>query len=155
MSRAEKLLQRRLRFVIILGFLSNSPIYQRWTAEAAPGHSTYIISRPGDGTSILGGTFLEDRWDTAVDYDVAKDIFARCEKLAPALNSPDTRIISHNVGLRPARRGGPRVEPEWVDLPLKGYLVPNKNKSSKERKLLVIHAYGIGYVQCSSLSFLT
>jgi len=111
-------------------------------SKTPPGEATYIISRPGDETSILGGTFLEDVWDTSIDYSTAKNIFARCSELAPILKSPETQILSHRVGLRPARRGGPRVEAQWVDLPLTGQLVPNK--SSAPKRQLVIHAYGFG-----------
>jgi len=105
-------------------------------SKIPPGQATYIISRPGDGTTILGGTFLENVWDTSTDYLMAKNIFARCAELAPVLNSPETQIISHRVGLRPSRRGGARVEAQWIDLPLTKNFVP--------RRKLVIHAYGLG-----------
>jgi len=111
-------------------------------SKIPPDQATYIISRPGDGTTLLGGTLLEDVWDTSIDYTMAKNIFDRCAGLAPALNSPETQILSHRVGLRPARRGGARVEAQWVDLPLTGNLVPSK--SSVPRRQLVIHAYGLG-----------
>jgi len=106
------------------------------------GHMVYAIPRPGDDTTILGGTYFEDVWDTSIDYSVSREIFARNAEVIPELNSPETKILSHRAGLRPARRGGPRVEAEWVDLPLKGHLVPER--SSVERKLLCIHAYGLG-----------
>jgi len=109
-----------------------------------PSYGTvYVIPRPGDGTAILGGTFLSDVWDTSTDFSVANSIFAQCAALAPVLNTAESRIISHRVGLRPSRRGGPRVEAEWVDLPLKGDHIPHRLPLI-ERKQLVIHAYGLG-----------
>jgi len=63
----------------------------------------------------------------------------------PALAEPTTRILSHNVGLRPAREGGPRVEAQFVDVPNKGPLVPELSGASTDLKTtLVIHAYGFG-----------
>lgn len=48
---------------------------------------------------------------------LAKTIMQRCCDLCPELGKPeDLQVISHNVGLRPARRGGTRVELErWAD----------------------------------------
>jgi D-amino-acid oxidase len=86
-----------------------------------------------------------------VDFVTAQGIFDRCAKLDPALRSPETRIISHNVGLRPGREDSSRVEVEWVELPIKGDLVPSSESSSDQdisapRKIKVVHAYGFGYV---------
>ena len=56
--------------------------------------------------------------------------------------------MSLNVGLRPARRGGPRVELESIQLPLKNDLVPrNGDELKMEREVRVIHAYGLGLVR--------
>ena len=66
--------------------------------------------------------------------------------------SEGTRILSHNVGLRPSRRGGARVELEEIELPLKNPLVPFYGEETRvERKLKVIHAYGLGSVIYSVL----
>ncbi|KAH8120036.1 FAD dependent oxidoreductase [Phellopilus nigrolimitatus] len=107
--------------------------------------STYIIPRP-DGTCILGGTFQQDNYDTTVNHGTARRIFERCATLQPGLlPSRGATIISHNVGLRPSRRGGPRVELESVQLPLENELVPhNGEDTTPKRKLKVIHAYGLG-----------
>lgn len=110
-----------------------------------PGETTYIIPRP-DGSVILGGTFQHDNWDLSVDHKTARRIFERCTTFHPALlPSRGARVISHNVGLRPARRGGPRVEIENMQLPLSNELVPCQDDDSrKKRELKVIHAYGFG-----------
>jgi D-amino-acid oxidase len=112
------------------------------------GEVTYVIPRPG-GTTLLGGTYQPNNWDTSVDFATAEGIFERCARLVPSLRDSETRIISHNVGLRPARHGGPRVELEWVQLPPKGNLLPelenpDKRFTGKPSKALVVHAYGFG-----------
>lgn len=95
---------------------------------------------------ILGGTFQHDNWELAVDHRTARRIFERCTALLPALlPSRGTTIVSHNVGLRPARKGGPRVEVETMQLPLEGDLVPRDgDEPTDKRSLKVIHAYGFG-----------
>lgn len=64
----------------------------------------------------------------SVDYDLAADILAKCYALDPSLSDNQgvdkIKIISHNVGLRPARKDGPRLEKEIVKLPLGNSLVP-------------------------------
>lgn len=111
----------------------------------APNESTYIIPRP-DGTCILGGTFEEDNYDPAVDHRKANSIYERCTAIEPGLQvSRGTKILSLNVGFRPARRGGPRVELENVQLPLANELVPHYVAETRvQRELKVIHAYGLG-----------
>ena len=85
-----------------------------------------------------------DCWDTSTNYEVARAIFRRCVKLEPKLKlHEDTEIVSHNVGLRPARRGGARVEIERVALPLQDEMVPG-TAPRPSRMLKVIHAYGFG-----------
>jgi glycine/D-amino acid oxidase-like deaminating enzyme len=112
---------------------------------------TYIIPRPGKGqpdTAILGGTFQPGNWDTSLDMQIARGIFDRCAALAPCLKSAESKILKHNVGLRPGRDGGPRVELERIALPLQSThdLIPwNGNPTSdREQSMLVVHAYGFG-----------
>ncbi len=65
--------------------------------------------------------------------------------MVPALNEPTTSVHAHNVGLRPAREGGPRVEAQFVDAPNKGDLDPKLSDASADaKKSLVVHAYGFG-----------
>lgn len=121
--------------------------------EAETEESTYIIPRPGKGqpdTAILGGTFQQRNWDTSLDMQIARGIFDRCAALAPCLKSAESRILKHNVGLRPAREEGPRVELERIVLPLQSThdLVPwNGSPASscdREQAMPVVHAYGFG-----------
>lgn len=119
-------------------------------AMSAGAHA-YIIPRPGRSladTVLLGGTYEVGNWDTSLDMNIARTIFDLCSELAPSLrNSDQTKILAHNVGLRPAREGGPRVEAEIVQFPLRGendVLVPWNTTSLEEGKMRVVHAYGFG-----------
>jgi len=107
---------------------------------------TYLIPRASTpGMVLLGGTFQPNNWDTSLSIPTARDILARAKELVPALTEPTTRIQAHNVGLRPAREGGPRVEAQFVDLPSKDALVPKLSETSgKIKSTLVVHAYGFG-----------
>jgi len=107
---------------------------------------TYLIPRPSaPGMVLVGGTFEPNNWDTSLSIPTARDILARAKEVVPALDEPTTRIQCHNVGLRPAREGGPRVEAQFVDLPSEDALVPKLSETSgKTRSMLVVHAYGFG-----------
>lgn len=78
---------------------------------------SYCIPRPGQGTTILGGTKEIGQWDTTVDPAVTSLILDRLTNLAPELRtSPngDFEVISVQCGLRPGREGGARVELELI-----------------------------------------
>lgn len=94
---------------------------------------------------LIGGTYQSNNWDTSLSIPTARGILARAKELVPALNEPTTRIHAHNVGLRPSREGGPRVEVQFVAAPNKDALVPKLSDSSADaRTSLVVHAYGFG-----------
>ncbi|KZT72867.1 FAD dependent oxidoreductase [Daedalea quercina L-15889] len=108
------------------------------------GEATYIIPRPSPpGEVLLGGTFQPDNWDTSLDVDTARGILERCGMLAPQLKDKETRVLRHNVGLRPARKGGPRVEAAWTDVPLKSELL-HESGTNVHGRVLLAHAYGFG-----------
>lgn len=106
---------------------------------------TYVIPRPGPADTILiGGTYQANSWDLSLNATTAEGIFERCAKFLPVLKEdPRVKILAHGVGLRPARKGGPRVEVEWVSTG-----DSNKGKTPiyvegvKAGKMLVVHAYG-------------
>ncbi|MFI7601968.1 FAD-dependent oxidoreductase [Actinoplanes sp. NPDC049681] len=84
--------------------------------------STYVHPRTRD--VVLGGTFQAGDWNTTPDPATRDAIVERCVALVPELAGAP--VVGEKVGLRPARRGGPRVETEkWPDG-------------------LVVHAYGHG-----------
>lgn len=68
--------------------------------------STYVHPRTRD--VVLGGTFDVGSTDLAPDPATREAILARCRALIPELAG--ARVLREKVGLRPARRGGPRVE---------------------------------------------
>ena len=95
---------------------------------------------------LIGGTFEPNNWDTSISIPTADGILARAKEVVPALNDPTTRIHAHNVGLRPAREGGPRVEAQFIDVPSKDNLIPRPASaaSADTKTRLVVHAYGFG-----------
>ncbi|WFC99292.1 D-amino-acid oxidase [Malassezia yamatoensis] len=108
-----------------------------------PQGTNYVIPRGRSGQVILGGTFDARKTDTLVpDADVTRAILKKCAELAPDLlpdhvdpKDPDAwvtlDVLSNNIGVRPAREGGVRVE---LDKPM----------SIDGREVGIIHAYGIG-----------
>lgn len=106
--------------------------------------ATYVIPRACSGFVILGGTF--DVRNTSLlrpDPAVTERILKNAIDLAPALlpegvdpKAPDAwtkvDVVAENIGVRPAREGGARVELDAHALQLAG------------RRVGVVHAYGIG-----------
>ncbi|OGM48266.1 hypothetical protein ABOM_002115 [Aspergillus bombycis] len=94
---------------------------------------TYAIPRL-DGTVVLGGTRQKNSVSPDVDWDLVQDIFTRINRHLPehfSANPMDSEIIGHNVGLRPSRKSGVRVE---------------KAVSEGQK---IVHAYGVaggGYI---------
>lgn len=91
----------------------------------------YIFPRKEGGT-IIGGCFQENSKNSQEDPALTRRILNRALKYAPELVDPnfnnnpsDFDIVSVNVGLRPFRRDGPRIEKD-TDKPW------------------LIHAYGAG-----------
>ncbi|OCF33381.1 D-amino-acid oxidase [Kwoniella heveanensis BCC8398] len=121
-----------------------------------PNQKIYIIPRPGPKHHvILGGCYLAHDWSTNIDPAISELILKDCHKLCPQLDGKggkgtwkDIDIVSHNVGLRPVREGGMRLELEERSLGKSGNqdLIPTKGKqgSNGSRKVAVVHAYGIG-----------
>ncbi|EIN08914.1 D-amino-acid oxidase [Punctularia strigosozonata HHB-11173 SS5] len=99
------------------------------TISSVDGLWTYIIPRKG-GDVIVGGIKTPDDWYPTPRPDITLDILQRSLKLAPELVPPSVRahkqdpeltvddllplVIEEGCGLRPARKGGIRLETEWV-----------------------------------------
>jgi D-amino-acid oxidase len=68
---------------------------------------------------------------TNIDQKITHWILERCRTIAPELLNKDGEfdVLSTQVGLRPSREGGPRIELEWLDITGGG-------------KELVCHNYG-------------
>lgn len=73
--------------------------------EHHPAGMAYVHPRSRD--VVLGGTFEPGEWDTSPDPRVAREIVARCTALVPELAGAP--VLGEKAGLRPVRRGGPRV----------------------------------------------
>ncbi|KAI9444298.1 hypothetical protein H4582DRAFT_2071850 [Lactarius indigo] len=106
---------------------------------------TFIVPRR-DGTVIVGGTRVANDWFPKARPETTIDILERGLALYPELAPPSVRngreptvedlkplIIEEGCGLRPARKGGIRIQSEWVTVPgSEGHIVP------------IIHNYGHG-----------
>ncbi|CAG8436329.1 3042_t:CDS:2 [Diversispora eburnea] len=80
---------------------------------------TYIIPRES-GEVICGGIKDEYNYTAEPDPKLAEDIIQRCAKLCPQLiagrSTTDLKIMRHNVGRRPSRLGGTRIEVEIKEI---------------------------------------
>ncbi|CUM66264.1 uncharacterized protein PRCAT00003925001 [Priceomyces carsonii] len=104
------------------------------SVEGFPGYDSemlYIMPRK-EGGSIIGGCFLIDDNTLKIDDVLTQRIIKRAVKYMPELidknfdnNPPEIDIVRTNVGLRPFREGGVRIE------------IDPDNK-------WLIHNYGIG-----------
>ncbi|KAG7115447.1 D-amino-acid oxidase like protein [Verticillium longisporum] len=107
--------------------------------------TTYVFQRPMAGGVVLGGCRQDGNWSGEVDEALAEDIMRRCCALAPELGRPeDLKIIRQGVGLRPGRKGGPRVEIE-VDVEVEGKVEEGEGApggGGGEAALVVLHNYG-------------
>ena len=94
---------------------------------------------------IVGGTRTSDDWFPRSRPETTQDILARAIALCPELSPPEIRairtptlddimphIVGEGCGLRPARKGGFRLELEWVE----GASV------RREGRIPVVHNYG-------------
>ncbi|KAI8087631.1 uncharacterized protein B0P05DRAFT_569582 [Gilbertella persicaria] len=93
----------------------------------------YIIPR-SDGTVVLGTTKEEGNTDPTVNESMTKDILNRAYDCCPDLSLQrkgvsDLTIVGNVVGLRPTRKGGPRVQNEYF-------------KSPSGKQTLITHNYG-------------
>ncbi|SNX86808.1 related to D-amino-acid oxidase [Melanopsichium pennsylvanicum] len=94
--------------------------------------ANYVIPRARSGEVILGGSFDPRQSSTTPDVALAEKVMQECAKLVPEIvptggTWKDIKVLSHNVGLRPAREGGARVELQVLS-----------------DGLTAIHSYGIG-----------
>lgn len=99
---------------------------------------TYIVPRritpfsaePSDAIYFIGGTNDNDNWDPVPTPEISQGILNRVKKIMVGWAGKDTQIevLREQVGLRPGRKGGPRVEPEEVDV--------------GGKKIKVVHQYG-------------
>ncbi|KAG0646008.1 D-amino-acid oxidase [Hyphodiscus hymeniophilus] len=103
------------------------------TARLGDWGLAYVIPRRGSGYTLLGGSQEAGNWNGEPDTNLTASILKNCAKLAPELLDENNcfKVISRQVGLRPSRTGGVRLEAEIVEM---GDLV----------EVDVIHCYGHG-----------
>ncbi|CAG8787945.1 813_t:CDS:2, partial [Dentiscutata erythropus] len=96
-------------------------------------HVKTIYYRSKDGEVVLGGTLEENDLNDRPDSKTAELIIQRCIELCPELTLGKgvqaLKIISHNVGRRPTRVDGIRLEIETI-----------KNDQGKD--IVICHNYG-------------
>ncbi|KAI0037134.1 nucleotide-binding domain-containing protein [Vararia minispora EC-137] len=110
-------------------------IYAPWIKEgrslvAKEGSRTYIIPRRG-GNLVLGGTRVADDWYPVPRPETKVDILQRALDFYPEIAPPNIRavrkptiddliplIVDEGCGLRPSRKGGIRLETEWMGVPV-------------------------------------
>ena len=88
--------------------VENPGLTRVWIDEHSGPAITYIVPRSRD--VVLGGTWQEGDWSTTPDPATRDAILDRCRALVPELAGAP--VVGERVGLRPVRRGGPRVEAE-------------------------------------------
>jgi glycine/D-amino acid oxidase-like deaminating enzyme len=135
-EEAAKLYPIRGQTILVKGEATMDRTYDDFPAssiEIEKEELTYVIPRPGSGTTIFGGCKQAGNWDSKVDEELNGRMLERIKrwKLAEELRSTENggefEIVSSQVGLRPGRKGGPRVEIEG---------------EKKVEGVWVVHSYG-------------
>jgi len=99
------------------------------------GECCYVIPRPaGGGTAIGGSSHLT--WSREPDLELSARMMKRAIEICPQLVPPGAgiealQVVRHQVGFRPFRMGGPRVEREVLHDDALG-------------ELRIVHCYGAG-----------
>ena len=88
----------------------------RRSLEPSEPNIIYALPRPHSGTTILGGTKQAGNWNTTPDSKTTKRILENAKRWAPELLNAkgEFDVVSVQVGLRPGRTGGARVELETL-----------------------------------------
>ncbi|BEJ17727.1 hypothetical protein CspHIS471_0611280 [Cutaneotrichosporon sp. HIS471] len=113
---------------------------------------TYILPRPGtDGHVVLGGTYDAENYSPLPSTEIVEGIlqrtFALDSNLAPGGTWRDIEVLGVNVGLRPSRKNGQRVELERRRIGDRATAAtPTASLADRGRSVGVIHAYGFGGV---------
>lgn len=101
--------------------------------DDADDETTYFMKRAVGGGTIIGGTYQIGQSDPTPDPGQGERILRRAVKLCPELAGgkgyEGLDVVRHAVGLRPARRGGIRVEAERL---------------AGAGKVVLVHNYGHG-----------
>lgn len=110
--------------------LVSNPCDRTITQINPDGTWTFIIPRPLEGGTIIGGTKEPNNWDDTPSPETRERLLAMAAKMYPPIlwSKGKFDVITDIVGRRPAREGGLRLESETMEGDLKGKRI--------------IHAYG-------------
>ncbi|KFY03332.1 hypothetical protein O988_01563 [Pseudogymnoascus sp. VKM F-3808] len=129
--------------------LVSNPCKETISHHWADGTSTVIIPRPLSGGTLIGGSKEEGNWSqepcAKTTAAILKRVSELCpEMLTPPVNNPEgpraLHLLKTNVGRRPMRRGGLRVEKEVLTRVETG----DDGLSTYRAPMTVIHCYGAG-----------
>ncbi|KAL0138449.1 hypothetical protein V8B55DRAFT_1597832 [Mucor lusitanicus] len=109
----------------------NAPHIKRTITHMGAQGINYVIPR-SDGTVILGGTANKHDFNPFPEAQTNKIILEKTLALCPELKEKPLEIVKYNVGLRPSRIGGVRIENETI------------TSRNKKQRVQVTHAYGHG-----------
>ncbi|KDR68351.1 hypothetical protein GALMADRAFT_256978 [Galerina marginata CBS 339.88] len=103
---------------------------------------TYVIPRRS-GDVIVGGTYDANDWYSLPRAETTRDILTRVLEICPEIAPEEVRtlrepvvedvlpiIVEESCGFRPCRKGGVRLELEWMETPTK--------------RTAMVHNYGHG-----------
>ncbi|KAF3491381.1 FAD dependent oxidoreductase superfamily protein [Arthroderma uncinatum] len=112
-----------------MGFGDPKSFIIRVAQQNEDGTWTFIVPRPLDGGTIVGGTKEVRDWNPTASLAVREELLQKGAKMYPGIvnSSGGFDVIRDVVGRRPAREGGMRLEVETL---------PDKRS--------IVHAYGIG-----------
>ncbi|KAH7065793.1 hypothetical protein BKA63DRAFT_164925 [Paraphoma chrysanthemicola] len=102
--------------------------------------ATYIFPRPGTDLFVLGGTKTPRSWDAEPDEEVTRGIIERCRDVWPEIRGSRIEVVATQVGLRPGREGGVRIEVENIDANLDRQ--GDEEKGMGNREVRVVQQYG-------------
>ncbi|ETN38616.1 uncharacterized protein HMPREF1541_06653 [Cyphellophora europaea CBS 101466] len=110
--------------------LVSNPCDRTITQFNPDGSWSFIIPRPLDGGTVIGGTRQPDDWTEKPSLESRARILSLAAKMYPSILNSDGKfeVIRDIVGRRPARRGGLRLETDILKGPFRGKRI--------------IHAYG-------------
>jgi glycine/D-amino acid oxidase-like deaminating enzyme len=116
-EESEKMFPIRGQTVLVKGEASLARTFTDFGSN--PEELLYVIPRPGSNTTILGGCKQVGNWDEKIDEGLNKRMLGRVKefRLAEELRTGvdgQFEVLSTQIGFRPGRKGGPRVEIERV-----------------------------------------
>ncbi|CZR63596.1 probable D-aspartate oxidase [Phialocephala subalpina] len=112
--------------------LVSNPCDRTITQQNSDGSWSFVIPRPLHGGTIVGGTKEPNDWTSEVSLETRDVILQRVATMFPQILNAEGKfdVVEDIVGRRPTRRGGLRLEVEWV------------GEADASRK--IVHAYGAG-----------